>query len=64
MIGVVLIWKFSLGRPMLIKNSDGTEFEIFGGKPEKVALYKRLDGVGFFILIIGFALQIISKYIQ
>jgi hypothetical protein len=62
-VGVVLIWKFSLGRPLVIKNSKGEDFPVSLGKPESAALYNRLDHMGVWLILIGFGLQICSNWV-
>ena len=62
-VGVILIWKFSLGWGIKIKTEDGTAIQIPGGNRKKAPLYKILDYAGVVLLVIGFLLQIWSNWI-
>ncbi len=62
-VGVILIWKFNLGKGIEIKDADGTAYQIPGGNTKKAPLYKMLDYAGVILLVIGFLLQIWSNWI-
>ena len=63
MIGVVLIWKFGLGQPLYVKNSERKSIPVGLGKPKYRVFWVSLDRLGLLLLIVGFALQLIGNWI-
>ena len=60
-IGVVLIWRYGLGQPLMVKNSDGKDVAVHLGRGDSFKLFRRMDRLGLALLIAGFALQILAN---
>ena len=66
-VGVALVYKFGLQAD--VRETGGTEILWGGGKSEEEAKgehrhYKRMSRFGLVCLIIGFALQLISNFLD
>lgn len=65
MIGVLLLWKFGLPEPisrkghvnLILEQSDQTEIA-------KAKVYDRLAFVAVSLLLLGFALQLLSNFVK
>jgi len=62
-VGVLLIWKYGIPEPI---SKDGTVSIAFEGIDEsekmKAKRYDRVSHVGIFLLVLGFALQLLSNF--
>jgi hypothetical protein len=47
---------------MITMDSNGKEYEMHSGKSERQSRYINLDRLGFVLVIIGFLLQIVAKW--
>lgn len=64
-VGVILIWAFSLGKPLSIPDSTGKEYSVsLGTSADKADWKKALANLGLPLIMIGFILQLIAVWVN
>lgn len=62
-VGVILVWKYGLGKPLFIKNSDDKDIPILLGDQTKAQSDHQLEMWGMGFILIGFVLQLLSNWV-
>ncbi|WP_237133817.1 hypothetical protein [Pseudohongiella sp. O18] len=64
-VGVLIILKYDLGKPLPVKSSKGKDFKVrLGSASDQTPWKKALAGWGIWLIGFGFVLQIIGLSIS